>query len=190
MSNLLEVVRFHSKSLEGLTGKIPLMVDDISVTPDTAPYLVSSSKGLVWIEKAHSGDKIKAAIQREVIPGNVFMSVISEIASRGLIDEWGNVQPFTEAGFLAAVAHLDFYGLSDIEVLVPPTGKGQSLRPLWLGMRAHDFPVRPCSWLRDGWAVIVPKDRSFVGTLGHITARDVVVVVHNASRGVAILHGD
>jgi len=190
MSNLLEIVRLRSKASGDKKNKIPVMVDDISVNPDTAPYLVSSSKGHVWVEKAHPGDVIKAAVRHGVVPGEIFMSVVEEIAARGLADEWGNVQPFTEAGFSAAVAHLESYDLVEVEVLVPLTGKGRTPRPLWLGTRAHDFPVRPCSWLHDGWAVVVPKDRAFVGALGHITSKDIVVIVHNASRGVAILHGE
>jgi len=188
MSNLLDVVRLQGKSGEE-KGKIPLMVDDIGVNPETAPYLVSSTKDLVWIEKAHPGNKIKAAVRHGMVPGEIFWAVIEVVAARSRADQWGSVLPYTAAGLKAATDYLDFYGLIDMEVLVPLEGKDKPKRPYWLSAKVLDLPIRPCSWIPDGWVVLVPRDRSFVGTIGHLTNKDAVVIVHNASRGIAILNG-
>jgi hypothetical protein len=182
MSNLLEVVRFRD------SGKMPLLIDDILVNPETAPYLVSSTQGLVWVEKAGTGNKIRAAVNHDKIPpGHLFFSVIQEVAARSRSDSWGSVRPFTREGLKEAVAYLNFYELLDFELLVSSWSKDEN-SGFGLGEDSLDIPVCSCSWLPKGWAVLVPRDRSFVGTLGHLSNYRTIVIVHNASRGIAILN--
>ena len=201
MSNLLQVLRFQPKALQQ-KGSVPLMVD-IPVSPDTAPYLVSSSTSFVWIEEPHPGDQVKAAVRTIKSPGDVFTKTILEVERRGRADEWGNVHPFTEDGVHEAIRHLEYYGIDDFELLVPrerpataatrktkkhPATKRDPgyKRPLWLVPDNFGRPMRPSSWLPDGMVVVLPVDRNFVGTMGHLTSTKVIVIIHNASRGIGI----
>jgi len=189
MSNLLEVLRFQPKALKK-KGAAPLMVD-VPVSPDTAPYLVSSYDSYMWIEKPHPGSIVKAAVRKIKTPGTAFQDVLQAIEFRGRRDEWGNVNPFSEEGVWGAIHHLEYYGIEDIELLVPPErGKdnkqGPYNRPEWLAPDTFNVVQRPTSWLPDDTVLALPVDRNFFGTLGHLSSSTVIVVVHNASRGMGI----
>lgn len=182
MSNLLQVVRFKTEAVK--RKALPLMLE-FKVNAECAPYLVSSSHGLVWVEQAHPGDIIKAAVREIRSPGDVFEEAVRTIAVEGRAREWGNVHPYTQDGLQAAVSHLESYDFDDLEILTRPVGKTVP----WLQADAlGGVPVRHTAWVPKGWLVVVPKDREFVGLLGHLTTRQVVAAIHNPSRGVAILH--
>ena len=198
MSNLLQVIRVHPKAATQ-KGNIPLIME-FHVTKETAPYLVTSSEGLMWIENPHPGDVVKAAIREIPTPGQLFWAMALSVAHRGLRDEWGNVQPFSKGGVIAATMHLEDYDLGELEILVPrirvqekdeegnviEDGKIPYQRPDWLHPDILGFPVRPTSWIPDDCAVVVPKDREFVGLLNHITPKKIAAVAHNPSRSIAV----
>ena len=46
--------------------------------------------------------------------------------------------------------------------------------------------MRLSSWVPDKCAIVVPRDREFVGVLGHLDPKSMVVCVHNPSRGMAV----
>ena len=193
MSNLLEVLRFQPKALQK-KGAQPLVVE-VPVSPDTAPYLASSSTSYMWIEEPHPGNIVKAAVRKIKTPGRVFKDVLELVEARGSRDEWGNVHPFTEEGVWAAIHHLEYYGIEDIEILVPSVrvkkkGSKAYKRPKWLDKEdAFNVPMRPSSWLPDNTVLALPVDRNFVGTLGHVDPTTVIMVLHNASRGIGIARG-
>lgn len=182
MSNLLTVKKFRSKATE--KGKTPLLVENIPVDPQCAPYLVTSSEGVIWIEKPHPGDVVRAAV-RTVTPGQVFTELLEAIVERSEIDGWGSVQPYTENGLHEAIRYLSFYGLTDVEVLMPPTPKKDW--PKWLLTKNLGLHVRPSSWIPKGHLVVIPHERDYVGMIGHLDGLRVAALVHNASRGVAVL---
>ena len=72
-SNLLRVAMCRA---EPKTDKVATpVVMEFSVDPQTAPYLVSSSRGLMWIESPHSigsSHIIKAAVVKDRSPGDMF----------------------------------------------------------------------------------------------------------------------
>jgi len=179
MSNLLQVAKFNTKVMKK-KGALPLMVE-FNVAPESAPFLVTSSQAVVWVEEAHPGDLVKAAV-RVATPGDLFTEIIRAVARRGLADQWGNVHPFTLKGLEAAMQHLQSYDFHELEILAAPVKK-QSSRPAWL----RALPVRPASWVPTKWVVVVPKDREYVGLIGHLDPKHLVSVVHNASRGMAII---
>jgi len=182
MSNLLTVKKFKSKATE--KGKTPLLVENIPVDPECAPYLVTSSEGVAWIEKPHPGDVVRAAV-RTVTPGQVFTELLEAIIKRSLRDKWGSVQPYTEKGLQKAIQYLDSYGLTDIEILMPPTAKTKW--PKWLLKKNLNLHVRPSSWIPEGHLVVIPHERDYVGMIGHLDGQRVAALVHNASRGVTVL---
>lgn len=193
MSNLLHVIRVNPKAMKKKSA-IPLMVD-VSVTPEAAPFLVSSSQSLMWIDQAHPGDIVKAAVRKITSPGAIFREVLETVISRGLKDNWGNVHPYSEEGVREAIRYLEFFDLTDVELLVPRTRsekneKGPMTRPVWLDRNTFDLPVHPTSWVPDGCVVVVPTDREFLGVLAHLSANQIMVILHNPSRGMAIARSE
>ena len=211
MSHLLHVTRLQSRAMQR-QGTLPLMLE-FTVVDETAPYLVSSSSSVLWVEEAHPGSIVKAAV-REVSLGDFFREVIEAVAAMGRQQEWGNVQPLTQQGLRAAIEHVSYYDLGPLELLIPrahPVGEDEdedepsvevpvgapeapsrtspaSLMPLDLRPILSEFslPFRPSTWVPQGMVVVVPKDRMFVGTVSQVTPKKLAAVIHNAARGIAI----
>jgi hypothetical protein len=167
---------------------VPLMME-FAVNPQTGPFLVSSTRGVMWI--APRTPKIRAA-SRPLKLGPFFMEVIHEVAVMGAESKWGNVHPFSPEGLLNAVAHLRSYDLTDLEILKGPTTdlsafpapvSGPEEQPFLMGL-----PLVDAEWLEPGFLVVVPQDRDFVGFMLLFGERG-LAVVHNASRGVALCRG-
>lgn len=209
MSNLLHLVRFPLPKKAQKTGTLPLIME-FPVPSETSPYLVTSSDSVLWVSESMTpvladasqsdirGPFVRAAVRRGATKQQVFREIFDAVSRLGAEADWGNVQPFTAGGLQAAAEHLQSYGFSDLEVLVPRTRlEDESLegpedddedegyrRPEWL--EKHGIKVCPTSWLPRDTAILVPKDREFVGFIG-ILGSALVAVVHNASRGMAIL---
>jgi len=196
---------------------MPLILE-FQVPEETAPYLVSSSSSVLWINEAHPGSLIKAAV-RESTPGAFFREVIEAVAAMGLQQEWGNVHPLTVEGLQAAIDHVSYYELGPLELLTPrahPAGstgedededeappkapwakeKPQRVSPAALmppGLRPLleevGLPFRPSAWVPEGTVIVVPKDRSFVGVVSQVTPKKIAGVVHNAARSIGIAQG-
>ena len=184
MSNLLLVTKLQSAALQKKKAAIPLMVE-VPVDPQTAPYLVSSTSSMVWVEGPHPGNVIKAAVRHNVTPATLFMEVLDKVVFRGDQDSWGNIFPFTLDGVMGAVDYVKSFDLDELEVLIPRTGVKKDAeyeRPDWLSPEKIKLPLRPTLWLPKDCAVVLPKDRELVGVLGHLTNKAVIVVVHNACR--------
>ena len=156
-------------------GKTPLMME-IPVNPATSPYLVTAAgkSKLIWIPE--SNGKIKAGVRTSDRVG-INLAITNEVALVGKNNQWGNVHELTENGLAKALEHLRFYGIDDFEVLVGAEGL-----PF-----VTELSVVECSWLNgSGSAVVLPKDRDFVGVLFTV-GKGYMAVVHNPSRGIAVL---
>lgn len=202
MSNLLGILRFRPGAAMDGKKRTPIIME-IPVIPDTAPYLVTSTTGVMWIEEPHPGNIIKAAV-RVAPPADIFRAMLEAVIERGRQDDWGNVHFFTPTGLTAAIEHVRSYNLGELEVLIPRSRtdiklkdrktaqKAISLKvkPEWLHPAAIGLPIRPTSWLPDDCAVVLPRDRDFVGVLGHVSPRDLFAVAHNPSRGIGIAYGN
>lgn len=192
MSNLLHRLRIPGPARG---QKTPVMLE-FPVNPDTAPFLVSSSKSVVWIDQAMEpspemwpadgapGDIVRVAVRvDENKLGDYFHEVVQAVAEKGLASEWGNIHDYSEDGVVAAIEHVEHYDLGTL-CLLYNTGD-LNLKVLALD---HECLPQPSSWLPPGMAVVVPKEREFVGSIGTVGRgrKGVVVVVHNAARGMAI----
>ena len=189
MSHLLHLVRFAPKALQR-KGAIPLLME-FPVNPETAPFLVTSTESLKWTTEAFPGDIVRAAVRQKTTKEVIFREVFESIALMGKEVEWGNAHPFTEAGFMAAMDHVLGYDLAELELLAPKVREkdhklGKYRRPKW--MESLSLPPRPTSWLPDDGAVIVPKDREYLGFIG-LVGTGIVAVVHNAARGIGVIRG-
>lgn len=183
MSHLLHVTKIQSK---GGPNRQPVMME-FPVSPDTAPYLVSSSKAVQWIPESRDGGVVPAGVRREVVVKDFFIEVLRAVWDMGQQAEWGNTHPLTEEGLKGALDHVGEYGLGDLSVLAPPNFEAFSIKTI---AKDYGCVVQPSSWLPDDCVVVVPKDRSFVGFVGLLTASSLVSVVHNASRGLALAWGE
>ena len=129
MANLLAVHRLRTKAMQRKSN-VPLILE-FHVNDATAPYLVSSSSSVMWINEAHPNGVVKAAV-RQVGHGNLFAEMVETVATMGRNMNWGNVQPLTTEGLREAVNHIEFYGLGPVELLTPrahPTEVGEMMSP-------------------------------------------------------------
>lgn len=193
MSNLLYVTRFPADS-----KKISLMLE-MEVNANTAPFLVTSSKGVVWVQEAMAPTPemwaermpehvVRVAVRPDVVghAGALFLEVIDAVEALGREAQWGNSHPFTEDGIRAATEHVKSYDLGDLCLLHAREDTTLSVKAI-----AKDMGLlpQPCSWMPEGCAVVAPKDRTFLGVLGLLGRGGSVAVVHNASRAMAIARG-
>jgi len=160
--------------------KTPLMVE-VPVDRDLAPYLVTSTKASLWIERPHPNNCVRAAVCAGDM-GEHCQLLVQEIALKGDAEGWGNCQSLTPEGVKAALQHLDYYGFSDVEVLFSTTTKTVGV--------PEGVPVGEALWVPPGWAVVVPVDRGFVGTTLRFKEDRLATVVHNAARAVVVLIGE
>jgi hypothetical protein len=185
MTDLLHVVRFTPKALQK-KGAIPLLME-FPVNPETAPFLVTSTSALQWVHEAFPNDVIRAAVRRGTSKDTVFTEVFEAIVSLGREAQWGNVHPFSADGLRAAVDHVVGYELTDLEILVHAPKEGAYALPSWI--TDQGLPVKSVTWLPVDTALVVPKDREYVGFLGLVGTSGVLAVIHNASRGLGVLQG-
>ncbi len=167
--NLLSIVNYAA-------GRIPIMLDGVPVPEESAPFLITSSKDLLWVERAFGGGFLRLGV-RDCTLGDLFCSMVRSIADEGSERGWGNVLPATKDGLLNGLAHLHSYGLSDASLLY---GGDFDISI------AASVPRIPADWMPPTWAVLVPS-REYVGTAFQFGKGNVGAVVHNASRGVVVL---
>ena len=155
---------------------------EIPVSSDSAPYLVSKSRGFLWLNRSHKGN-----IRSAILPGDCdeskFVEVVREVQSHGSELQWGNTFPQSQEGLLEALRYMRFYGHEEMEVLtsdntldVPDTG----LAP-WDGVTKV-----LCPWVPPMCSVVVPQDRTYLGMVGKLKDSH-TFIVHNPARGMAIL---
>lgn len=155
--------------------RTPLMLEVPVMKELEGPFLVTSSKSLIWVDKFPT-DVVRAAV-RKVPPDFMFRDMI--ISTRGKSEEmgWENVFPSTAEGLKSALGHLEEYELTPAQVLVGSN------------FDVSIFSTEPTetTWVPEGWAVIVPVDRTYLGTSFDFGDGQWAGVLHNASRGLSIL---
>jgi hypothetical protein len=147
----------------------PGLMIEVPVSPEAGPYLVSGTRRWVWIDSARGGF-VRSALRDGDAP-DLELSLVREVARSGQERRWGNGFPATDAGLKSAKEYLAFYGIVEVDLL---RSEGVTL----------PGELRP--WIPTGCAVMVAKDRSYLGMRGNFGSRW-SVVMHNPSRGMAVL---
>lgn len=150
------------------------------VNPDGAPFLVSSPSGFVWVPEAMNG-AVHTAVREIRQPVELNLEIVGLIAERGVDQDWGNVHPLTTEGVEGALEYVRYFGIEQVDLLVPSQKKVIDLVPDAPDVRA----ILEVEWLED-MVLAVPSDRSFFGTLGLLSPKKAIVLVHNPSRGLGI----
>ena len=176
MTNLLEVHDFSAMIRQTKRGHVGPVMMEFEVNPDLAPYLVSSTRSVLWVPHASQTGAIRAAVRKRQ---GLEAELIAAIVNMGQEAEWGNIHALSTEGVAKCVDHLHYYGLEQVEMLV---GKDTDLE----GIELPDIPQVEADWLPRDSLVVIPADRGYVGTLGVIGQHKAVAVIHNASRGVAV----
>jgi len=160
--------------------KNALMLDQVpaSEDPEAGPFLITASKGVLWVDRAFPGGFLRVAVQH-TDPKDLFRTMIESVAARGDECEWGNVSTNDHKGMDHGIRHLHYYGFKDLECLC---GKGFKPKDV------VGIPAITVDWLPNDWGVLVPADRSYVGTIYDLGDGVVGGVLHNASRGVVVLN--
>lgn len=163
-------------SMTRKAGGVPLMTE-VPVEPELAPFLVTSTKAVVWVTRAVGG-VVRSAI-RTVNPNTHFAELVEAVVVKSKEEGWGSVFPLTPEGAQQGLAYLQWHGFNDLTLLTtegspdfnPPEQVGVVLAP----------------WLPAGTAVLVPTDREYVGLTLDFGNGSIATVLHNASRGVVVL---
>ena len=158
------------------TDKAPLMIE-VQVDPSIAPYLVSTTKSFLWLDRPLRGGMLRVAVRKENLD-QLFGEIVQNIYEMGVDSKWENTHPLTKKGLDKAIDYLKYYGISDVEILSGDTD------PLKLGKSFKKCKVTKVSWLNDCYAV-VPKDRSYLGSATDFGDGKYAVLIHNPSRGIA-----
>jgi hypothetical protein len=103
---------------------------------------------------------------------------VHEVVEKGIKSRWGNVQPLTPKGIEDAITHVTSYGFDEIDILVHPT------LPVDFDVPKNAL-VYHVEWLDEGYLIVLPRDRDFVGFVASVSGM-AVSVVHNAARGIAV----
>lgn len=174
-SNLLVLVEVPD------TDTIPFMLDRVPVPddPEAGPFLVTSSKDLMWVERAFHGGFLRVAVRPVSLP-SVYRRIVEMSADMGVSRSWGNTFPATKEGLVAGLAYLSYFDLPDAMLLY-----GDDFD---IGI-APDLERSPAEWLPPTWGVLVPA-REYVGTAYLLREGNVGVAAHNPSRGIVVLRNE
>lgn len=186
--SLLQVI--VSEPSDNQEKRIPLMMD-FPVNRLLSPFLVSSTKAVLWISRTPQ-DRVRAATRKIASLEAYFIETVEAIILKGREMGWGNIQPLSRGGLEAAIAHLVYYDLTAVEILANPKFVWSTLDPEWepgsdtMVLAILGLPVQPAVWVPLDTLLVVPKDRGFLGFVFLIRDR-IASVIHNASRGIGIV---
>ena len=164
--------------VQPINKKVPLLLEIPLDQALEGPFLVSSSKGFLWIAEKFPTGIIRAAIRKAPIEF-LYREALIEAHKKSVSQQWGNVQPPSKLGLEMAIAHLSEYGFSEVEICV-----GDGFDQTLIG---SEIQTIESVWVPDHWAVVLPKDKSYVGTSFDFSGGRVACVIHNASRGIGMV---
>jgi hypothetical protein len=162
---------------------------EIPVNPNLKPFLVSSSKGPLWVNPLVN--KVRAAWRPASDLGEYFLAVVREVTTSGREQGWGNVHPLSKEGVQAAIDHVRYYDFEELELLANPETDWGSIHPDWkleereIPLTLLGVPLQGAPWLPPNIIICIPRDREFVGFV-MLYHKHMMSVVHNGSRGIGI----
>ena len=156
------------------------LIAELPVNPELSPVLVSSTQGVLWV---NDKDGVVRAAFREDLD-EFFKSVILSSLEVGLEERWQNSNLFSELGLKDAIEFLKYYKIpEEYHLLIHPSRREESLSQAEaLGVIVFEVP-----WMPSDRSVLVPRDRSYLGSLIQHKSGMFASVVHNISRGMFIL---
>ena len=160
--------------------KVPLLIEVPVQEELDGPFLVSSGGAFLWVNDKFPTGNLRAAV-RKAPREFLFREALERISEKSQALSWGSVNEPTKDGVEKTLSHLESYGFTEVEVLC---GDGFDSNLLPEGVQSSDEV-----WVPKGWAVVLPKDKAFVGTLFDFGQERHSIVIHNASRGVGIIRG-
>lgn len=163
---------FAHHKLQAKNQTLPTLVE-FAVHPSLAPYLVSTSKGYLWVDRASKTGQVRA---QPVSWGDEKASkdAISMILERAQSEDWGAVFPASPEGLQEISSAMRFFHPAEVQVF-----RGMDTPDLLSG-------IPQVSWVPEGILVFVPKHRGWLATAYDIHGQS-AYVIDNAAAGIAFL---
>lgn len=178
-SDLLQVLQAPADMFRKTA--LPLAAE-LPVDPATAPYLVTTTRSLLWHPEDFNG-KVRSALRPEELPA-LYAEIIREVCTTSVEAKWGSVFPYTLDGVREAISYLQHYGMENLDILAPDEQVDGLLGSMTTFCGAGVVRV---SYLPARTVVVVPKDRAYLGiTMQAGVSGRRLVLVHNPSRGMAV----
>ena len=169
--NLLEIVALSPKGTNS-----QLTLEEIPVNRELAPYLISSMKSVTWMTHASQKNTVRAGVRERA---GIEAELVAAVVEMGSEAGWGNVHPLTTEGVMACLKHVSTYIEGPLEILCSAETDLEDVE-----IPEH-FQQTQAKWVPVNALVVVPMDRSYLGTLWVLGSR-VAALIHNVSRGMAI----
>lgn len=152
--------------------KLPILMEFTVL--NSPPFLVTSSKGLVWAPSNSTG--VVRAASRAVLPEVLFQEILESIKTESLRSQWGNVFPMSVEGCRGAIQWLNTYEHLDVVALRNPQ----------TDLELDDVPTYVASWVPVNQVVFCPRDRTRVGFYLTAPSGYLVAVATDPGRTLAI----
>ena len=173
MSHLLKLVKFDK-----VKPSIQPLAFEFQANNEATPFLVSTSKSLLWITEAPK-NVVRAAVRPKTKIQDFYVEVIQEVKEVGQECSWGNSHSFCKEGVLSAASYVNSYGVGEVVCLLSSSTKEKATFLQGTGL---EFSI--CNWLSQDFIAVVPKDRSLLGFVGVMNS-GFVSVIQNPSRCLA-----
>ena len=173
MSHLLKLVKFDK-----VKPSIQPLAFEFQANKEATPFLVSTSKSLLWITDAPT-NVVRAAVRPKTKIQDFYLEVLQEVKEVGQECSWGNSFSFSKEGVLSATAYVKSYGVGEVVCLLSSPTRASVAFLQGTGL---EFSI--CNWLPQGFIAIAPKDTSFLGFVG-VMNTGFVSVIQNPSRCLA-----
>jgi len=161
-----------------LGSRIPIMLEVPVASGLDGPFLVSSSKGFLWVDRVFSNGTLRVAVSK-VPMLFMFRDAVHKVLSMSTEKGWGSCALPTAEGLQKVISHLADYDMTEVEILHGDKFNEDLIPDKVLAHETY--------WVPSDWAVVLPTDRAFVGTAFDFGGGMSALLLHNASRAVGIL---
>jgi len=169
--NLLEVVALKPEG-----SRSQLVLEEIKVNPELAPYLISSMRSVAWVPYASKKNTVNVGVRARV---GIEAELLAAVIEMGAEAQWGNIHPLTTEGVRACLEHVSSYIEGPLEIICSPSTDLEGV-----DIPEH-FQQTQAQWIPTNALVVVPVDRGYLGTLW-VLGGQVAALIHNVSRGMAV----
>jgi len=141
------------------------------------PYLVSSTKDFIWVNRQFPGNLLRAATRQGSI-NELFMDIVFKCKEMSLQSQWGSCLEYNNTNIQDRLQqvqeYFNYFGFTEFDVYTNET--------------VNDVNSTLVSWVPEKYIVVTPKDKTYLGTVYNFNSNLNGVVVHNPSRGICILY--